>query len=41
MYVCQPEIAALETVCELGVVEPQQVQDGGVQVVRGPYPSLR
>jgi hypothetical protein len=29
----QPEIAALEFECQLGVVKPQQMQHGGVQIV--------
>ena len=33
MHVGQAEIAALEAVGELGVVEAEQVQDRGVQVV--------
>ena len=33
MHVGQPEIAALELVGQPGVVDPQQVQDRGVQVV--------
>src|ERR1041384_6019412 len=31
--VCQTEVSALETVGQLGVVEAQQMQDGGVQIV--------
>ena len=33
MHVGQPEIAALETVGQLGVIEAEQVQQRGVQVV--------
>ena len=33
MHVGQAEIAALEAVGQLGVVEAEQVQDGGVEVV--------
>ena len=33
MHVGQAEIAALEAVGQLGVVEAEQVQDRGVQVV--------
>ena len=33
VHIRQPEIAALEAVAEAGVIEAEQVQDGGVQVV--------
>src|SRR5205085_2455648 len=33
VYVRQTEVTALKTVCQLGVVEPEQMQDGRVQVV--------
>ena len=33
MHVGEAEVAALEAVGELGVVEAEQVQDGGVEVV--------
>ena len=33
MHVGQPEIAALEAVGQLRVVEAEQVQDGGVEIV--------
>ena len=32
-HVGQPEVAAVEAIGELGVVEAEQVQDGRVQVV--------
>jgi len=33
VHIGQPEVAALEAVSQLGVIESQQVQDGSVQVV--------
>ena len=33
MHVCEAEIAALETMRDLGVIEAEQVQHRGVQIV--------
>ena len=33
MHIGKPEITSLEAVCQLGVVEGEQLQDGGVEIV--------